>query len=44
MDKKVHEAFYEKYNGVFCACANCVYQASPRGGGPGNDAKSEATY
>ena len=31
MDKKVHKAFYGKYNGIFCACANSVYQASPGG-------------
>ena len=29
----MHEAFYGKYNGIFRACANSVYQASPRGGG-----------
>jgi len=36
----VHEAFYGKYNGLFRACANSVYQASPRGEGPGNEAIS----
>ena len=30
-DKEVHEAFYGKYNGIFRACANSVYQDSPRG-------------
>ena len=41
MDKEVHEAFYRKYNGIFCTCANSVYQASPWGGGegPGDDAR-----
>ena len=33
MDKEVHEAFYGKYNGVFCTCASSVYQASPWEGG-----------
>ena len=33
MDKEVNEAFYGKYNGIFRACVNSVYQASPRGGG-----------
>ena len=28
----MHEAFYGKYNGIFRACADSVYQASPRGG------------
>ena len=32
-DKEVHEAFYGKYNGIFRAYVNSVYQASPRGGG-----------
>ena len=32
MDKQVHEAFYVKYNGIFCACASSVYQTSPWGG------------
>ena len=31
----MHEAFYGKNNGVFRVCANSVYQASPRGGGAG---------
>ena len=34
-------SFYGKYNGLFCACANSVYQASPRGEGgegPGDEA------
>ena len=35
MDMEVYEAFYGKDNGIFCACANSVYQASPRGGGRG---------
>ena len=34
----MHEAFYGKYNGIYRACANSVYQASPRGGGPGDEA------
>ena len=35
----MHEAFYRKYNEMFraCACANSVYQASPRGEGPGDE-------
>ena len=33
MDKEVHEAFYEKYNGKFRTCASSVYQASPQVGG-----------
>ena len=36
----MHEAFYGKYNGLFRACANSVYQAYPRGEGPGNEAIS----
>ena len=39
-DKEVHEAFYGKYNGIFRTCANNVYQASPRGEGPGDEATS----
>ena len=31
----MHETFYGKYNGIFHACTNSVYQASPRGGGGG---------
>ena len=31
----MHEAFYEKYDGIFCTCANSVYQTSPREGGGG---------
>ena len=37
----MHEAFYGKYNRVFCACANSVYQASPRGEGPGDEVKMQ---
>ena len=33
MDKEVHKAFYGKYNGIFRACANSVYQVSSWGGG-----------
>ena len=33
MDKEVHEAYYRKYNGMFCACASSVYQAFLWGGG-----------
>ena len=40
----MHEAFYGKYNGIFRACANSVYQASPRGEGPGNEATADLTY
>ena len=40
MDKEVHKAFYGKYNGIFCACVSSVYQTSPGGEGPGD----EATY
>ena len=29
----MHEAFYGKYNGILCVCANSMYQVSPRGGG-----------
>ena len=36
MDKKVHEAFYGKCNGIFRACANSVYQAGREG--PGDEA------
>ena len=32
VSKEVHEAFYGKYNGIFCAYANSVYQASLWGG------------
>ena len=39
-DKEMHKAFYGKYNRVFRTCTNSVYQASPQGEGPGNDAKS----
>ena len=38
MDKEVHEAFYGKYNGIFRACTSSVYQASPWGEGPGDEA------
>ena len=34
----MYEAFYGKYNGIFCACANSVNRASPRGEGPGDEA------
>ena len=30
---QVHEAFYEKYTGIFRTWVNSVYQASPRRGG-----------
>ena len=34
----MHKAFYGKYTGIFCACVNSVYQASPWGGeGPGDE-------
>ena len=36
----MHEAFYGKYNGIFRACASSVYQASPRGEGPGDEANA----
>ena len=32
----MHKAFYGKYNGIFRACANSVYQASPWWG-PGDE-------
>ena len=32
---QVHEAFYEKYTGIFRTCVNSVYQASPQGWGGG---------
>ena len=35
----MHEAFYGKYNRIFHACANSVYQASPQGEGPGDKAR-----
>ena len=35
MDKEVHEAFYGKYNRIFCACATRPLL----GGGAGNEAK-----
>ena len=38
--REVHEVFYGKYNGIYRACANSVYQASP-GGGPGDEAKAQ---
>ena len=38
MDKEVHKAFYRKYNVIFRAATNSVYQASPRGEGPGDEA------
>ena len=45
MDKEVHEALNGKYNGIFRACANSVYQASPWGGeGPGDEAKCVCAY
>ena len=34
----MHKAFYGRCNGIFRACANSVYQASPRGEGPGDEA------
>ena len=34
----MHGAFYGKYNGIFRACANSVYQASPWGEGPVDEA------
>ena len=33
----MHEALYKIYTGIFRACVNSVYQASPRGGGGGGD-------
>ena len=36
----MHKAFYGKYNGIFRACVNSVYQASPRGEGPGDEVNS----
>ena len=35
MDKEVHEAFYGKYNEIFCKCTNSVYQTCPEVGGGG---------
>ena len=37
----MHEAFYGKYNGIFCACASSVYQAFPWGEGPGDEATTD---
>ena len=36
----MHEAFYGKYNGIFRVYVNSVYQASPRGEWPGDEATS----
>ena len=38
MDKEVHEASYEKCNGIVRAWANSVYQASPWGEDKGDKA------
>ena len=40
MDREVHEALYGKYDRIFRACANSVYQAYPQGEGPGDEAKT----
>ena len=40
----MHEAFYEKYTGIFCACINSVYQASPRGRGEGSGDEAIIVY
>ena len=42
-DKELHKVLYGKCNGIFRACANNVYQASPRGGGGGGGPGNEAT-
>ena len=33
----MHKAFYRKYNVIFRAATNSVYQASPQGEGPGGE-------
>ena len=37
----MHDVFYGKYNGIYRACANRLYQASPRGGGGGGGGGGE---
>ena len=37
-DKEVDKVLYGKCNRIFHVCTNNVYQASPRGEGPGNEA------
>ena len=37
---EVHEPFYGKYDRIFRACTNSVYQAYPQGEGPGDEVKT----
>ena len=37
----MHDVLYGKYDGIFRACANSVYQASPRGRGLGMRLKTD---